>query len=162
VERLINVFDKIAFFALSSMVFIVVASVLGRLIFDLTGGTLSLVLPGSVELVSYALAIMVFSSFPRAVMGGMVRVDLLVRALPVPIQGLLDRLWDLMLAVFAAIVGYLFFHKMLIMFKRGDVSQDLGIPLYLLYGVLTICCVCIVLTAVWLAIKGQRDATSND
>ncbi|MEX1215764.1 TRAP transporter small permease [Saccharospirillum sp.] len=160
-ERLISVFDKIAFFSLSSMVFIVVASVLGRLIFDLTGGTLSLVLPGSIELVSYALAIMVFSSFPRAVMGGMVKVDLLVRVLPVPVQRFLDRLWDLVLASFAAIVGFLFFHKMLTMFKRGDVSQDLEIPLYLVYGVLTICCICIVLTAVWLAIKGERDLTPN-
>lgn len=160
-ERIINLFDKVAYFAMSCMVLIVVASVLGRIVFDMTGGELNLVLPGSIELVSYALLIMVFSSLPRAVVSGLVSVDLILGALPTLLRRGLERFWDFLLAVFAAIIGILFFQKMLIMFERGDVSQDLGIPLYLIYGALTACSFCVVLTGVWLAFCSQRPEKSN-
>jgi len=159
VERFVKLFDNVAFFALSSMVFIVVASVLGRLLFDITGGELNLVLPGSVELSSYALLIMVFASLPRAAISGLVSVDILLGLLPKRIRRGLERLWDLLLAVFATIIGALFYEKVFDMFERGDKSQDLGIPLYLVYGVLTLCSACIALTSLWLAFRSQRPET---
>lgn len=160
-ERIINVFDKVAYFSMTGMVLIVVASVLGRIVFDITGGGLNLVLPGSIELVSYALLIMVFSSLPRAVVNRLVSVDLLLAKLPRTARQILERLWDLLLATFTIVIGTLFFHKMVIMFERGDVSQDLGIPLFIIYGILSLCCVCITATCVWLAFSSQRPENSD-
>ena len=81
-EAVIRFFDKVAFVALVCMLFVVVASVLGRLVFDLSGGELQWVIPGSVELASYSLLMMVFASLPRAATHGLVSVELLIDKFP--------------------------------------------------------------------------------
>ncbi|MDO6680725.1 MULTISPECIES: TRAP transporter small permease [unclassified Oceanobacter] len=161
-ETIIRFFDKVAFVALVCMLFVVVSSVLGRLVFDISGGELQLVMPGSVELASYSLLIMVFASLPRAATHGLVSVELLLDKLPDLLKRVLERIWHLLLAAFAAVIGWLFFGTMVEMIDRGDRSQDLGIPLYLFYGALTVCCVAIVLTGLWLARHPQRPVSQDD
>lgn len=155
-ERLIGIFDRVAFIALIAMLFIVVSSVLARIIFDLSGGGINFMIPGSIELASYALLIMVFSSLPRSVVSGLVSVDLIIGACSKRIRSTLERIWDFLLAVFGSVVGYLFFQTMLETLERGDRTQDLGIPLYLFYGALSICSLMFVLTSLWLVLK-TRD-----
>tara|TARA_R110000868_G_scaffold4171_6_gene25865 strand:- start:13708 stop:14196 length:489 start_codon:yes stop_codon:yes gene_type:complete len=162
VEAVIRFFDKVAFVALVCMLFVVVASVLGRLVFDLSGGELQWVIPGSVELASYSLLMMVFASLPRAATHGLVSVELLIDKFPDCVKRGLERVWHLLLAAFAAVVGWLFFGTMEEMIDRGDRSQDLGIPLYLFYGALAVCCGAIVLTGLWLALRPQRPVSHHD
>ena len=111
-EAVIRFFDKVAFVALVCMLFVVVASVLGRLVFDLSGGELQWVIPGSVELASYSLLMMVFASLPRAATHGLVSVELLIDKFPDCVKRGLERVWHLLLAAFAAVVGWLFFGTM--------------------------------------------------
>jgi TRAP-type C4-dicarboxylate transport system permease small subunit len=160
VERIIRYFDWLAYGALLAMLFIAVESVLGRILFDLTGGKINVTLPGGIELGSYALLVLVFASLPRAAISGLISVDLVMGALPRPVRQALERSWDLLLAAFAAIIGWLFGNETMTMYSRGDMSQDLGIPLYLVYGLLTTCSLCIMLTGLWLAIspRGNRAA----
>nr|WP_240953416.1 TRAP transporter small permease [Sneathiella chinensis] len=143
------------------MLFIVVSSVIGRVIFDVTGGVVNLLIPGAIELASYALVIMVFASLPRAAISGLVSVDLVIGSLPATVRRTLERIWDLLLAAFACVVGWLFSHQTLTMFARGDKSQDLGIPLYTIYAVLTVCSICIALTGIWLALRPRRPEVSD-
>ncbi|NVJ90209.1 MAG: TRAP transporter small permease [Methylocystaceae bacterium] len=152
-ERLIKIFDKIAYGSLMLMLLIVVTSVLGRLVLDLSGGTINLVYPGQIELSKYALLIMVFASLPRAAVHGLVSVELLLGAMPQILRHFLERVWDLLLAAFTAAIGWLFLKRTLTMFERGDYTQDLGIPLYLIYAALTVCCIVISLTGLWLGLK---------
>ncbi|NIR59599.1 MAG: TRAP transporter small permease, partial [Gammaproteobacteria bacterium] len=92
--------------------------------------------PGAVELARYSLLILVFAALPRAAVSGLVSVDLLLGVMPDPLRRALERTWDLLLSVFAGIVAWLFAEKTLTMAERGDATQDLGVPLFLVYGAL--------------------------
>ncbi|MDO6462371.1 TRAP transporter small permease subunit [Granulosicoccaceae sp. 1_MG-2023] len=152
-EAIIRLFDRLAFVALLGMLSVVVAGVLTRLLFDLSDGRLNLLFPGSVEIAGYALLIMVFASLPRAAVNGLIRVQVLVSALPAAIRATLTRLWNLALALFAALLSWLFSGRVREMIERGDRTQDLGIPLYLFYAALSVCCIATMATCLWLTFR---------
>ena len=160
-ERVINFFDRIAFAALITMLFIVVVSVAARILFDVTGGGVNLMIPGAIELGSYSLLVLVFASLPRAAVSGLISVDLLIGSLPRKLRIFLEKSWDLLLAAFAAVLVWLFTEETITMFSRGDSSQDLGIPLYLFYGLISICSLCIMFTGLWLALRKRADQSQR-
>jgi len=162
IESLIRLCDKIAFCLISFMMLTVVIGVLSRLLFDLTGGEINLVLPGTIELVSYAMLLMVFTSMPRALLNGPVKVEILVAKLPTPINRFLARLWNLLLASVFAIIAYLLGKNSLSMLDRGDVTQDLGVPMYLIYGASALCCITIVIVCFWLTLFPHTNHTENE
>lgn len=143
------------------MMLTVAASVLTRLLFDLTDGGLNLVFPGSIELVSYAMLLMVFTSMPRALLNGPIKVELFVAKLPSRINRQLNRLWNLLLTVFFSIISILFANNAITMFHRGDVTQDLSVPLYLIYGAVTLCSIGIAIICVWLIFTPQTEQHTN-
>lgn len=153
-DRVIHFLDRIALGSTVVMLAVVVLSVAGRLLFDLTGGGVNLIIPGAEEIARYALLLLVFTALPRAAVSGLISVDILTGLLPDGLRSLLERAWDLLLAVFAAIVGWLFVEQALVMFERGDTTQDLRVPLYLVYGAVALCSFCLMLTGLWLA--GRR------
>ncbi|MGQ9365600.1 TRAP transporter small permease [Azospirillum sp. ST 5-10] len=157
-ERVIRLFDGIAFAATVAMLAVVVESVAARALFDATGGEINLIVPGAIELASYFLLILVFAALPRAALGGLVSVDLLVGALPGWLRRALERTWDLALAAFGGILAWLFGEKTLTMAARGDATQDLEVPLYLIYGTLTLFCLGLAATGVWLALRRFQPA----
>jgi len=161
IENLIRRCDNIAFFLISFMMLTVAASVLSRLLFDLTDGELNLVFPGSIELVSYAMLLMVFTSMPRALLNGPIKVELFVAKLPARFNRQLNRLWNLLLTGFFCIISVLFANSTFTMFHRGDVTQDLSVPLYLIYGAATLCGIGIVIICIWLVFCPQTDHQEN-
>lgn len=154
--RILRLFDGIAFAATVAMFATVVESVAARALFDITGGAVNLIVPGAVELARYSLLILVFAALPRAAVSGLVSVDLLVGAMPAPLRRALERTWDLLLSVFAGIVAWLFAEKTLTMAERGDATQDLGIPLFLIYGALTLFSLGLAATGVWIALRRHQ------
>ena len=156
VKPLLRLCDTIALIALAVLFGVVAVNVLGRALFDASGQALNLMIPGAIELSRYALMVLVFASLPRAAEAGMVRVDLLIGHLPPALAGLLDRVWALAIAGFGAATGWLLINEAALQAGRGDVTQDLGIPLWLFTGTAGLASAALALTGVWLALRRRR------
>jgi len=154
--RLLRLCDAIALIALALLFGVVAVNVLGRALFDVTGHAVNLMIPGAIELSRYALMVLVFASLPRAAEAGMVRVDLLIEHLPTRLAGLLERLWALAIAAFGAAAGWLLIGDALVQIGRGDVTQDLELPLWLFTGFAGLAAAALALTGLWLAWRGKR------
>lgn len=138
VARFASVLERIAatvsMIVLAALLALVAASVLGRLVFDLTGGAMNPMIRGNIEVASYLLLTLVLASLPVTIGSGFVRVDIFVDALPAAVGRALDRLWSLLFAVFAVAVGRLFLDEAYRSAASGAVSQDLALPLSAIYG----------------------------
>ncbi|RAH97269.1 hypothetical protein DLJ53_29115 [Acuticoccus sediminis] len=119
---------------LAALLALVAVSVATRLVFDLSGGSLNLMVRGNIESSSYLLLVLVLAALPVSLGSGFVRVDILVEHLPAPVQSVLDRLWSVLLALFAVLVARLFVSEAITAYERSYVSQDLRLPLAAIYG----------------------------
>lgn len=137
-KTIIKVFDGFSLGITLTLLFIVAFNILARAIHNQTNGSLNLMIPGAIELSRYALLLIVFSALPHASITGMVRVDLLSKQLPKAIATFLDRFWLILMATFTSILFWLFSQKALLIFNRGDASQDLQIPLFYFYSFISV------------------------
>jgi TRAP-type C4-dicarboxylate transport system permease small subunit len=133
-KPLLRLCGAIALMALAVLFGVVAVNVLGRALFDASGHAVNLMTPGANELSRYALMVLVFASLPRTAEAGMVRVDLLVELLQPMLARVFDSLWALAIAAFGAAVGWLLISTALLQARRGDVTQDLEMPLWWLNG----------------------------
>jgi len=113
----------------------VALSVAARALFDLTGGAVNLLIPGAIEISTYALMVMVFAALPGAAVVGLVRVDILIHRLPDRMADLLERAWGAVTAGFGLILVWLLAEESWLQAGRGDVTQDLELPLWPLSAV---------------------------
>ncbi len=143
----VNLCERIAFAAVLFLFAVVAANVVARAIFDATNASVNLMIPGAIELASYTLLIAVFAAFPVSLKHGMVRVDVLVGHLPRVVRRELNRLWSLLTLGLAVALALLFWHEMQAVRAQGDITQDLRLPLWPVYGVLTIECAVLALAA---------------
>lgn len=151
--RLLRLCDAVASAALAVLLAVVAINVAARAVFDATGQAVNLMIPGAIELSRYALMVLVFASLPRAAEVGMVRVDLLIERLPGWLRGPLERLWSLAIAAFGGAAAWLLVEKALLEARRGDVTQDLGIPMWLITGFAGAAATLLALTGLWLALR---------
>lgn len=138
------------FFAILSTVllFAVVAfNIIGRAIFDASGGDVNLMIFGAIELSQYALMVSVFTAIPAMLGTGLIKVDILSKQFPPWLQKTADRFWFLLIAIFAAILTYSFFEFAQTSIERGDQTQDLRWPLWPFYGAATLGCAALTLLA---------------
>lgn len=154
--RLFRLCDVVALTALGLLFAVVAANVIGRALYDYTGQTINLIIPGAIELSRYALMVMVLAALPRAAVIGMVRVDVLVERLPPIVAGALDRLWSLAIAAFGAAAGWLLVEEAIVQVGRGDATQDLELPLWIFTGFAGSALGVLAVTGLWLAIRGRR------
>jgi len=150
---LLRIADAIALAALGLLLAVVAGNILGRGVFDLTGGALDGMIPGAIELARYALMILVFSALPRAATAGLVRVDLLIGRLPAALARPLERLWALLLAGFAGVCAWLLIAEAVLQAGRGDATQDLEMPLWFFTGLAGAASALLCLTGLWLALR---------
>jgi TRAP-type C4-dicarboxylate transport system permease small subunit len=155
-HRLLRVCDAIAATALAVLLAVVAVNIAARAVFDATGQAVNLMLPGAIELSRYALMVTVFAALPRAAEVGMVRVDLLIERLPAGARGALERLWALGTAAFGGAASWLLIEKARLEAARGDVTQDLEVPMWLLTGFAGIAAAVLCVTGLWLAFRGRR------
>ncbi|HIP95119.1 MAG TPA: TRAP transporter small permease [Leucothrix sp.] len=151
-------FDKLSLGITLALLCIVAFNIIARFLHNITDGSVSLMIPGAIELSKYALLFIVFTALPHASVSGMVRVDLISNNLPKKLAGFLDRLWLVLMAVFSAILVWLFSQKALLTFARGDSTQDLQIPLFYFYAVISIACAT---TALSCLVKAFESSISN-
>ena len=146
IKTIIKGFDALSLGITLVLLFIVAFNIIARLLYNLTEGSVSLMIPGAIELSKYALLFIVFTALPRASVSGMVRVDLISNSLPTKLAIFLDKLWLVLMASFSATLVWLFSQKALLTFVRGDATQDLQIPLFYFYAVISIACVATMLS----------------
>lgn len=116
------------------MVCVVGLNVLARIVFDLTDTGVNLMIPGAIEQVSYLLGIVALAGLTASLSHGMIAVDFLVARLPGLGQALVARFWFLGLVALACVLCWLFTEDMLATFARGEETQDLRLPMFLIYG----------------------------
>lgn len=156
-SRLLRLCDAVAAAALAVLLAVVAVNVAARALFDASGQAVNLMIPGAIELSRYALLVLVFAALPRAAEVGLVRVDLLIERLPPALRGALERLWALGTAAFGGAAGWLLIEKARLEAERGDVTQDLGIPMWLFTGFAGVAAGVLCLTGLWLAFsRGRR------
>ena len=151
--RLIRLCDAVASAALAVLLAVVAVNIAARALFDATGQAVSLMIPGAIELSRYALMVLVFAALPRAAEAGMVRVDLVLEHLPPALRRALERLWSLAIAAFGGAAGWLLIGKARLEAARGDVTQDLELPMWLFTGFAGVAAWILCLTGLWLALR---------
>ncbi len=151
--RLIRFCDAVAMAALAVLLAVVAVNIVGRALFDATGQAVNLMIPGAIELSRYALMVLVFAALPRAAEAGMVRVDLVIEHLPRLVRRALERLWSLAIAAFGGAAGWLLLGEARLEAGRGDVTQDLEIPMWLFTGFAGLAACVLCLTGLWLAFR---------
>ncbi|GMG83296.1 hypothetical protein LNKW23_25090 [Paralimibaculum aggregatum] len=122
--------DGLAMLAAALLLAVVAGAILARLLFDLTGGAVNVLLSGAIELSRYALLVTVLAALPGALASGLVRVDLLIERLPAGLAALLERLWHLLAAAIGGVALWRLAIKAADQAARGDLTQDLGLPLW--------------------------------
>lgn len=147
--RLLRLCDGLAMVGLAILLAVVAGAILGRLIFDLTGGALDLQVPGAIELSRYALLVLIVSALPGAAARGLVRVDLLIGRLPPSLSRSLDRLWHACVCGIGGICAWLLALEALRQADRGDTTQDLGWPLWIFTGYAAMGCAMLALVGLW-------------
>lgn len=137
------------------MVFVVAFNVIARIIFDASGTAINLMIPGAIEQVSYVLGLVALAALAASMGQGMIAVDFLVERLPARPRALVARLWYLGIVGFALALCWLFFHDFQAAMARREVTQDLRLPMSLIYAVYMLECLCV-------AIVALREALSSD
>ncbi|MGF1445404.1 MAG: TRAP transporter small permease [Pikeienuella sp.] len=127
---LLAVADALAMAALALLVLVVAGAILGRLAFDLSRGGVNLLLPGAIELSRYALMLCVLAALPRAVATGLIRVELVLDALPARMAAALGAIWMIVAAGIGSLAATSLAGTALTQAERGDLTQDLGMPLW--------------------------------
>lgn len=156
-SRLLRLCDAVAAAALAVLLAVVAVNIAARAVFDASGQAVNLMIPGAIELSRYALMVLVFAALPRAAEVGLVRVDLLIERLPPALRRALERFWALGTAAFGGAAGWLLIEKAALEAERGDVTQDLGIPMWLFTGFAGVAAGVLCLTGLWLALtQGRR------
>lgn len=148
--------------AVALMFAVVAVNVVGRVIFDATGGAINPIIPGAIEIVSMSLLIAVFAAFPASVPSGLVRVEMLVNALPEPIRMALERVWQLALIATAATLAWLFGHEAWIALDRGDQTQDLRLPLWPFHAAVSVQCAVLTLIAIIRRLETVHQPTADE
>lgn len=152
-SRLLRVCDAVASAALAVLLGVVAVNIAARSLFDASGHAIDLMIPGAIELSRYALMVLIFAALPRAAEAGMVRVDLLIECLPRPLRGALERLWHLAIAAFGGAAAWLLIAEAWLEAGRGDLTQDMELPMWPLTGFAGLAAGVLCLTGLWLALR---------
>lgn len=146
--------------ALSLMLAVVSAQVLARLLFNASGQQLNFMFSGSIEIASYALLLLIFAALPQSCAQGLVRVELFSRSWPAHWQRAFDRLWLVMVALFALAIASQAWNQTASSWRRGLTTQDLNLPMSVFYGYIVITSLCLMGAALFFA--WRVDAVGRD
>lgn len=141
----------LASLALSFLLAVVAAQVLARILFNASGQQVNLMFSGSIEMASYALLLLVFAALPQSCAQGLVRVELFTRNWSQQWQQRLDRLWLVMVALFALALASQAWNQAQSAWRRGLTTQDLNLPLSFFFAYIVLMTLSLMLTALYFA-----------
>ncbi|SIS69996.1 TRAP transporter small permease subunit [Neptunomonas antarctica] len=134
-DRLSHGMHVISGIILVSMMFVTLADVLARLLFDVTDGGIDLTFIGGVELIKYGLLMMVLFALPYSIGRSQVIVDLFTEKFSARMKAVLEGTYMLGFVALGGGMSYRFIHAVGQSQMTGETTQDLLIPLYYLYAV---------------------------
>ena len=137
-KNIIKAFDSISLASILFLLTIVAFNIIARQLHNISDGSISIMIPGVIELSKYTLLLIIFFSLPRATSSGMIRVDMFSNKLPKTLAQFLDKLWLILMACFFTALFWLFANKTIVTFHRGDATQDLQIPLFYIYALISL------------------------
>lgn len=120
---------------LLAMVTVILVEVIGRTLFGVTAGAIDLTFIGGIELVSFGLLFTILFTLPYAVSRGQVIVDLFTDGLSERTKGILAGVYTLGFGVLGAAMTVRFIESAHSVAASGQVTQDLLMPLSIIYGV---------------------------
>ncbi|MFV0244239.1 MAG: TRAP transporter small permease [Qingshengfaniella sp.] len=135
----------LAMAAIAYLLAVVAFNVAARIVFDLSGAEINLMIPGAIEQASYVLGLIVLAALGAAMPSGMISVDLFTERLPAPLRTGLARLWYAVVLVLALVLVWLLAHETLALAARGEQSQDLRLPMSWITGAFTLECLLLAL-----------------
>tara|TARA_R110002074_G_scaffold105141_5_gene227081 strand:+ start:1518 stop:2033 length:516 start_codon:yes stop_codon:yes gene_type:complete len=137
------------------MVFVVAFNVLARVIFDVTDTGVNMMIPGAIEQVSYLLGIVALAALAASLKEGMIAVDFVVERLPDLPRALVARFWFLSVVVLALVLAWLFWEDAHATYRRSEQTQDLRIPMFLVFGLYALQCLALAIIALREAFTSQ-------
>jgi TRAP-type C4-dicarboxylate transport system permease small subunit len=146
-ERILFVMLIISGLILIAMMFVTLADILSRTLFNLSDGSMDFTFIGGVEIIRYGLLLMVLFALPYSVGRSQVVVDLFTENLPTRLRAFLDGFFMLGFVVLGAAMAFRFFHAMEQAKLNGETTQDLLLPLFYFYGISSFTCAMLSLSA---------------
>ncbi len=113
---------------------VTLVDVVARTIFAATGGSVDVTFTGAVELVSYGMMAMVLLAFPYGVDKGQVIVDLFTDNLSAQTKMIMEAIYMAGFTALSCGMTIRFFEVAGRMRRSGESSQDLLIPLHIVYS----------------------------
>jgi TRAP-type mannitol/chloroaromatic compound transport system permease small subunit len=147
VERLTSIMHTISGIVLIGIMFVTLADVIGRALFEATDGKVDFTFIGGVELTKYGLLVAVLFALPHSLSRSQVIVDLFTDTFKTRTKSILEGLYMLCFALLASGMSFGFFHSIGEAQQSGQTTQDLLIPLYYLYAISAFATAVLALTA---------------
>ncbi len=153
VYRIAQAMHQIAGAILILMMLVIMADVISRALFGATGGALDLTFIGGVEIVSYCLLFMVLFTLPFSVSRGQVIVDLFTNTMSERLKGILGGIYILGFGLLGTGMTLRFIEAAGKAAETGQVTQDLFLPLSVIYGVTAAATAVLALRGVLVAVQ---------
>ncbi len=140
-KTLINLINRAAHiahlgagFILVSMMFITLADVVTRAIFNFTEGGIDLTFIGGIELIKFGLLFAILLTLPHSVAKSQVIVDLFTEKMNHRLKIYLEAFYNLGFALLGAGMSVRFYEAIESASMTGETTQDLQIPLQYIYA----------------------------
>ena len=148
VERLTATMHNISGIVLIGMVFVTLADVFSRALFEATDGKVDFTFIGGIELTKYCLLVTVLFALPHSLSRSQVIVDLFTDSFKTRTKSILEGFYLMCFALLASGMSFRFFHAIGQAQQSGETTQDLLIPLHYLYAISSFATAVLALTAV--------------
>ncbi len=133
VNRAAHIAHLGAGFILVSMMFITLADVVTRAIFNFTEGGIDLTFIGGIELIKFGLLFAILLTLPHSVAKSQVIVDLFTEKMNQRLKIYLEAFYNLGFALLGAGMSVRFYEAIESATMTGETTQDLQIPLQYIY-----------------------------
>lgn len=133
VNRAAHIAHLGAGFILVSMMFITLADVITRAVFNFTDGSVDLTFVGGIELIKFGLLFAILLTMPHSVAKSQVIVDLFTEKMNHRVKIYLEAFYNLGFALLGAGMSVRFFDAIESAALTGETTQDLQIPLEYIY-----------------------------
>ncbi|MEH6576895.1 MAG: TRAP transporter small permease subunit [Amphritea sp.] len=152
-ERCTHAMHVLSGVILVSMMFITLADVVSRSMFEATDGSVDFTFIGGVELIKYGLLLMVLFALPYSLGRSQVIVDLFTENLKARSKAILEGFYILGFMLLGGGMSYRFYHAVGQAQMSGETTQDLLFPLYYIYGVTSFATAMLAIAALLISLR---------
>lgn len=133
INRAANIAHMGAGFILVSMMFITLADVITRAIFNFTNGSVDFTFVGGIELIKFGLLFAILLTLPHSVAKSQVVVDLFTEKMNQRLKVYLEAFYNLGFALLGAGMSVRFYDAIESASLTGETTQDLQLPMQYIY-----------------------------